>query len=293
MSMNSQILSKEQVLIVGCGDIGARVSQILADNYAITGLRRNPTGNSDTINYQACDVTDPIQLVSVIQQGRYDVVLITMTPGERSDSGYERAYVQTCRNLVDALRQNVHQPRLALFVSSTAVYGQDDGSWVDEDSITEPESFSGKRLLQAERIIQSGGLTAVIIRFSGIYGPGRNYLLEQIRQGRANMSAQITNRIHADDCAGVIAHLINMQRQQILAPIYIGTDSAPVSMAEVVGWLAEKLGVALPVVEHQLTAVPGNKYCSNRRLLSTGFQFMYADYRAGYKVILSGLASTN
>ena len=287
MRINSNTLSKEQVLIVGCGDIGERLAKALPDTYQVTGLRRTPPANLAYLQYIACDATDARQLDKVIQQHVFDVIIVSMTPSERSDAGYERAYVQTCRNLVASLRTQPHQPRLVLLVSSTGVYGQDDGSWVDENSPTEPTSFSGKRLLEAEKIIQNSALATLIVRFSGIYGPNRNRLIEMVRGKRASLSPQITNRIHADDCAAALAHLVEQHHHgKLLDRIYIATDSAPTPMAEVLTWLAQQMGMSDFASNTQINE-GGNKACSNQRLLATGFQLRYPSYREGYAAMLA------
>lgn len=284
--MNSQSLSKEQVLIVGCGDIGERLAQCLPrDMYEVTGLRRNPPTDSSLLRYQACDVNDSAQLATVLTQD-FAVIVITMTPGERSDAGYERAYVQTCRNLVNALKTRPCKP-LLVFVSSSAVYAQVDGSWVNESSLTQPDSFSGKRLLEAEAIIQQSTYPNTIVRFSGIYGPNRHRLIEQVRQGKASASTHFTNRIHADDCARSLAHLIDIYRKgEMLQAVYLATDSSPAPMVEVVTWLAGQMGVE-DFLSDDATNERGNKRCSNQRLLDSEFVLRYPTYKEGYAVMLA------
>jgi nucleoside-diphosphate-sugar epimerase len=280
--------SREQLLIIGCGDLGWRLAQRLDQtNYQITGLRRHPPADHPWLRYYACDATCADQLEASLIKGA-EVIVISMTPAERSDAGYTTAYVQTCRNLVDGLRRQQQIPRLIIFVSSTAVYGQDDGSWVDENSPTQPDSFSGKRLLEAEQIIRESGFAHTIVRFSGIYGPGRNRLIEQVKQGRASASPHITNRIHADDCAGVLAHLINLQRRQALDELYIATDSGPAPMIDVVNWIAGELGIS-DFLSPEAINERGNKRISNRRLLASGYELQFADFRSGYAPLLAGL----
>ena len=287
MAMNSQSLSKEQVLIVGCGDIGRRLAECLSrEKYAVTGLRRTLTTDLPYLHYQACDVTDTAQLASVLKQN-FSVIVITMTPSERSDAGYETAYVQTCQSLVDTLNAQSLEPRLLVFISSSAVYAQMDGGWVDENSLTEPGNFSGKRLLEAEAIIRDSRYRNTILRFSGIYGRDRNRLIEQVRQGNASASIHFTNRIHADDCARTINHLIELNRSgKNVDPIYLASDNAPAPMVEVVSWLAEQMGIENFLSETAANE-RGNKRCSNQRLLDSGFVFHYSTYRDGYKKVLA------
>jgi nucleoside-diphosphate-sugar epimerase len=285
--MNSQILSDTKLLIVGCGDIGARLANILPTTFKITGLRRNPPKGSSRVHYEKCDVTDPTQIDFVIKNNHFDMIVITMTPSERTDAGYQRAYVQTCKNLVASLDAHQHKPSLLIFISSTGVYGQNDGSWVNEDSPTQPDTFSGKRLLEAEQIIRDSGFNHVIVRFSGIYGPGRNRLVDAVKQGRASHSTHYTNRIHVDDCAGAIAHFADLYLQgKTLENIYIATDSAPAPMCKVIDWLSDQMGVANPQTDLSKPHEGGNKRCSNSRLLNSGYPLCYPSYKEGYQKLL-------
>lgn len=287
--MTNSTNDPQKLLILGCGDIGQRLAQQLAPRgYRVTGLRRSPCADLAQLQYRQGDAADAACLDGLWREG-FDVVLITMTPAERSDAGYRRAYVDSCHQLVASLARQQHRPRLLLFVSSTSVYGQDDGSWVDEESPACPTNFSGRRLLEAEQLLQEGaarlGIASCIVRPSGIYGPGRQRLIELVRAGRASASSHYTNRIHADDLAGALAHLIERQRQLPLAPLYLASDSAPAPMAEVVAWLAQQMGVGdCPAAGAQ--GERGNKRICNRRLLDAGYRLRYPDYRAGYTELL-------
>lgn len=275
--------SSKKILIVGCGDIGHRLAgQLDVKRFQTTGIRRHCPPDTAYLRYQPCDANQPDELLNVVSQG-FDIILITMTPAERSDAGYERAYVNTCKYLVAALTELNQRPELIIFVSSTAVYAQQDGSWVDENSPTEPTNFSGKRLLEAEAVIRHSGLPHTLLRLSGIYGPGRNRLIEQVVQQRASGSPDYTNRIHVDDCAGFIAHLIN--NYQDISPIYVVTDCAPTPMVEVVSWIAKRLGIE-DFLSTEATNERGNKRLSNRRMLSTGYHLRYQSFRDGYTTLL-------
>jgi nucleoside-diphosphate-sugar epimerase len=265
--VNSEKLLPPRVLILGCGDLGVRLAARLPqDQYQVVGVRRSSVPDNPFIHYRRCDLSEPGALHQLLAEPA-EIIVITMTPTER----------------------------LLLFVSSTSVYGQQDGSWVDEDSPTEPASFSGKRLLEAEALIRASGFPHCILRFSGIYGPGRTRLIEQVRQGRAVLSAAFTNRIHADDCAGVLAHLINQVREgQQPEPLLVATDSTPAPMAEVVNWLAMHLETdRARFAPDQIDRERGNKRCSNARLLRSGYELLYPGYQQGYAALLNLPAASN
>lgn len=282
-------MNSEKLLVCGCGDLGRRLAGELAgEHFQITGLRRHPPASDRApLNYVAADTNDREALTRALAPG-FAVIVITMTPGERSDAGYRRAYVDTCHHLVAALDSLDQRPRLIVFVSSTGVYGQHDGEEVDEDSSTEPERFSGRRLLEAERVIADSGHPYTVVRFSGIYGPGRGRLIEQVRSGRAALARHYTNRIHADDCAGFLAHLIRRSGEgEPPAPLYLATDSRPAPKAEVVAWLAARLGTdTARFAPDEPSPRAGNKRCLNHRLLASGYRLKYPSYQEGYAALL-------
>jgi hypothetical protein len=101
-----------------------------------------------------------------------------------------------------------------------------------------------------------------------------------------------TNRIHRDDCAGILQFLVGRRlRGEFLAPLYLGVDSEPAPMWEVRHWIAAELGVALDDAagDAQGGRAPGSKRCSNRRLLEAGYAFRYPDFRAGYAPLIAAL----
>jgi nucleoside-diphosphate-sugar epimerase len=179
--------AQEKLLILGCGDIGLRlVRQLSADHYLIQGVRRREIPHGfPNFTWVTADLYQPSSISAILKASTPDVILVTMTPDDRSDHAYKKAYVDTCQSLIENLRLLQQKPRLILFVSSTSVYVQDDGSWIDELSVTEPKTFSGQRLLEAETLLRTSDLPVLIVRFSGIYGPGRtrlNFILYRFYQ---------------------------------------------------------------------------------------------------------------
>jgi nucleoside-diphosphate-sugar epimerase len=276
---------KEKCLIIGCGDIGQRLARQIAPlGYQVTGLRRSAVADLTYLRYHCGDVNNPADLQALLEEN-FSVIVISITPDEYTDAGYQRAYVTSCKNLLHTLDQQQRTPRLILFVSSTAVYAQNDGSWVDETSPCEPTSFSGRHLLEAEDLLRNSDHPYCIVRFSGIYGPGRNRLIEQVNQKRASASTAFTNRIHVEDCAGFIAHLIEQGKYQPLEPVYVATDSRPTPMIDIVSWIAKQSSVE-DFLSPAVTNARGNKRLSNRLMLATGYQLRYESFEKGYQEML-------
>ena len=128
------------------------------------------------------------------------------------------------------------------------------------------------------------------LRLGGIYGPGRTRLLENVRSGRARYRAgtpRYTNRIHRDDCAGAIAHLMQEEAPQ---PLYLGVDDDPAEEVVVLRWLAGVLGAPEPRPEKGVGAGDrrsrGNKRCQNALLRDTGYTFHYPTFREGYTSLI-------
>ncbi len=282
--------SRQTVLLLGCGEVGHQLAlQLPGDRFRCIGVRRRAMPSYDFIEYRRADICDPGALQAVLPP-RVDVVIITATPNERSDSGYEQAYVGSVRSLLQCLGSSSAAPRLVLFASSTSVYAQCAGEWVDESSPTEPTGFSGVRMLEAEQLLLNSPWRASCVRFSGIYGPGRQRLIKQVVDGEGSAAEppQYGNRIHVEDCGGVLAHLLQLQTEQQREPeaLYLASDSDPAPMHEVKQWIAGQLH--LP--PHHLRVTPGgergSKRCSNQRLLASGYRFRYPGYRDGYRTAI-------
>jgi nucleoside-diphosphate-sugar epimerase len=241
-------------------------------------------------------VTADLGLVASLEElpAGIDAVFYMASPGGPDDGYYRAAYVDGLSNLLAVLDRRGERPKRIFLVSSTAVYAQDDGSWVDESSPTEPTHFSGKRLLEAEELLRSCPFAATIIRFGGIYGPRRVRLIENVRAGRAvyrKSPPQWTNRIHRDDCAGVLQHLMRLERP---ASVYLGVDCEPAEDGAVLRWLAGVLGAPTPRAvragDPGLRSMRGgNKRCRNDRLVESGYRFRYPTFREGYRAVIEEL----
>lgn len=298
-------MTQETILLLGFGDIAQRLTKRLgqnpSNNYSITGVRRSKmdSEHSDTaqvntvqLDMVQADVRDETMMTSLLQK-TFDVIVVTMTPSEMNDEGYRQAYVETSQVLLQTLEAQSYQPRLIIFVSSTGVYGQQNTEWVDEHSATLPSVYSGKRLLEAEQLFLKSKIPCCIVRFSGIYGPGRQRLIEQViaGHGAAKEPVLYSNRIHADDCAGVLAHLIEKQKRDKIESLYLATDCEPVPLYDVKQWLAGQLALS----ENHLQPKPlgrtlrSSKRCRNTRLLESGYQFIFPTFRDGYRSVLKKL----
>lgn len=281
------------ILIAGCGDVGTELGIRLAqDGHTVWGLRRHCDTLPASVHPFPADLTKMETLHALPPE--LDVVFYTAAPTVSSAEGYRAVYVDGLRHLRAALVAQGHHLRRFFFTSSTGVYGQTSGEWVDEMSPTEPTHFSGRCLLEGEQVVLDGSFPATILRLGGIYGPGRTRLVDSIRQGTAVCTEGpplYTNRIHRDDCVGALRHLLHLPQTD---PLYVGVDYEPADQCTVLRWLAFQLGLPSPRQE-ALTDSPArsrrsNKRCSNRKLAATGYTFRYPTFREGYSAVLAATA---
>ncbi|MDO6564716.1 SDR family oxidoreductase [Amphritea sp. 1_MG-2023] len=278
-------LNRDQILIAGCGDIGSQLGlNLVAQGHSVVGLRRNISQLPQGIQGITADLSQPDTLSALPQA--IDSVFYIVSAGRRDETVYQQAYPQGLQNLLNALHQQAIQPRQLFFISSTAVYHQQHDEWVDENSVTEPDNFSGRIMLAAEKIALDSDIPATVVRFSGIYGPGRNYMLGQVNRGIGYPSTppRYSNRVHRDDCVGALAYLYHLSQQQPLLTCYLVSDDTPAPLDEVSDWLAQQLGVE--ITERSARRTIGSKRCRNTRIKQSGYQFKYPDYQAGYPELI-------
>jgi nucleoside-diphosphate-sugar epimerase len=285
-------MPKASVLIAGCGDIGSRLATRLLDSdWQVYGLRRSIDRLPAGVIGVAGDLFGA-QCPAQWPTGQIDYLVYSAAATDHDEAGYQAAYVDGLKHTLNWLEQNGQRPKRLLFVSSSSVFGQKDGEWVDETSPAQASNYSGRIMLDAEQVALNSALAASVVRLTGIYGPGREWMLGQVRKGyRVAVDPPLYgNRIHADDAAGLLAFLLEADREgKTLDDIYIGVDNAPVPLAEVVGWLRERLGVT-EWAEETSTRRAGSKRCSNARAKALGWEPRYSSYREGYAAILDGKA---
>lgn len=269
-----------RVLIAGCGDVGNILATLLLkDNHVVYGLKRNTSSLPVGVIPIQADLLKPETLddLPVVDQ-----LVFMPTPASRDKEGYEDIFIRGWKNLWDNLKKS---PRRSLLVSSTAVFGEARGGVVSEETVPGPTGFNGKVLLEMEQLASRCTKDLIVARVSGIYGPGRERLI-RIAATEPHEVQQFppvyTNRIHLDDVAAALKHLLGLDNP---AALYLVTDDLPAPRYDVIEWLAKEQGKPPP---HGVTADQVNcgKRVSNRRLRDSGFKLTYPDYRSGYGAVL-------
>jgi nucleoside-diphosphate-sugar epimerase len=273
---------------VGLGDLGGRVAARLAERGArVTGARRGAGGPPGVATVRA-DVTDPAALEAIPADP--ELLVLCLTPDRYDEAGYRRTFVAGARNVA---RRFARAPLAgAVLVSSTAVYGQGEDAVIDDATPAAGGSWRGAVLREAEAAFDALPGPTTALRLSGLYGPGRTALLERVLRGRGAPREPVhwTNRIHRDDAAEAVAHLLaRAPADQSLPGRVIGSDPAPAPRHEVLVWLAERLGVSL-----EEASGAGDERAPSRRILprfleETGFRWRHPDYRSGFEEVVAEL----
>ncbi len=284
-----------RTLIVGCGYVGlAAGTELARQGHPVSGLRR--TNSSEPVLRQAglqplfADLTRPESLAHV--RPEFDWVVHCISAPNSSVQAYRATYVEATRHLLAWLSKA--PVKKLVYTSSTGVYAQNDGSTVDEVSLTEPATETSRALLEAERLLleaaRQNRCPAVILRVAGIYGPGRGYWLRQFLSGEARLEGdgqRVLNMVHRDDVAGAI--IAALQRGEP-GEIYNITDNEPVTQLEVFTWLSKRLNRPLPPAGKAAPRKRGvtNKRISNECLRTQlGYRLKYPTFREGYAAELA------
>ncbi|QQL45290.1 NAD-dependent epimerase/dehydratase family protein [Sulfuriroseicoccus oceanibius] len=266
------------IVIAGCGYLGSELARQFAHlGDRVIGLVKSLDGTTapDGVELQACDLTDRASLDAVAKhlETKVDVVVHCASTRGGDAEAYHNLYARGSEHLMAAL-----QPKRFVFTSSTSVYGQTDGSEVDELSVTVPLRPTGDVLLEGEGLaVRSGGIA---VRLAGIYGPGRSVVLKRFFDGTATIDEgveRILNQIHRDDAAAAIVHLVNYNA----SGVFNVSDDSQITQRALYSLLSLHFDRPMPdEAPRSLGKRRGwtNKAVSNRKLRSTGWHPKYATF---------------
>lgn len=281
-----------EMLIFGHGYSASYLTPLLtAQGWRVTGTTR-----SDTDRVTAAGATpllwpgDTDALRAAL--ARADAVLVSAAPGEQGDP------------VLADFAPDLAQARLRWlgYLSTTGVYGDRAGGWVDEDSVLDGSGPRGRARIRAEAdwraLAEAHGLPLHIFRLAGIYGPGRGPF-QKVRNGTARRivkPGQVFSRIHVEDIAQVLLASVN-------APAPIGIynlcDDDPAPPQDVIAHAAELLGLPVPPeiafdqAAPQMSPMARSFYADSKRVRNDrikrdlGVQLRYPDYRSGLAAVLA------
>jgi nucleoside-diphosphate-sugar epimerase len=268
------------LLVVGCGYLGSTLaSRRVQEGERVLALARHPERLPATLVPIAGDVSRPDAFDGIVEP--VDRIVFCVGPDRRDVSTYEQCFLRGIEHLLRWIDKSGNASARIVFVSSTSVYGQRNGEWVDESSETHPELPTAKVLLAAESLLRSEAPRAVVLRLAGIYGPERKSLLAPLVDGvpRVARGTGWVNRMYVSDCARALQHLLAHPNPE---PLYVGSDDEPASQEAVWTWLAEHFDLPPSPLRSATSEARGSKRCSNARLKRSGFALLFPTFREGY-----------
>jgi len=311
----------QRFVIFGCGYVGGEMArQALARGLRVTALTRNHA-HADKLRDAGVEIV-MADLASETWHseiaGGAEFVLNTVSSGGGGVEGYRRSYVDGMRSILKWAQRRGTVGTL-VYTSSTSVYPQDQGVFVDESASTEASDERAQLLLEAERILRQpdrcqAGTTAVpveksgrtdgadafpyrryfILRLAGIYGPQRHHLLEQVRRGEVSGSGKHRlNLIHRDDVCAAIFAVLNAP-PAVANEIFNVADDFPTAKQTIVAWLAAQIGVPVPAftgapAAGRRASTPDRVIVSGKLKSTLGWHPRFRSFREGYADILAKL----
>ena len=298
-----------RVVVVGCGYVGLELARQLADRgHVVTGVRRSDSGLDaiESVGEEAdgdgdaggevdaarADATDPASLDALPDA---DAVVFAASSGGRGAAAAREVYVDGLRNVIEAYGSRTETPERLVYTSSTGVYGDHDGAWVDEETPIDPTTEKTRVLAEAERVALAEadevGIDGTVARFAGLYGPDR-YRIDRYLDGP--VTAGYLNMVHRDDAAGAVRFVLDADVARGESILVV--DDEPVDKHAFADWLADACGVSRPAKRSKAERIADgdlsdaaerrihtSKRCSNARLREYGYTFAYPTFREGYR----------
>ena len=276
----------------GIGYVGSALAESLLQNgWSVSGTVRTEE-NCRTLESKGfevfCDngvITEP--MLKALSQASH--ILVSVPPTKDGDVIFD-SYHATLSTLSSV--------RWLGYLSSTVVYGDAEGAWVDEETPTNPNNPRGMRRVEAERQWAGSGFDCHIFRISGIYGPERNPLLK-VKSGSAKpviKDNHVFCRIHIDD---IVATLMASMKNPKAGSIYNLADDEPAASHDVISYAAQLLNItqpiALPIEEAGLSPMALSFYDGCRRIKNEkikqelGVKLKYQSYRQGLKSLVKDI----
>ncbi len=290
-------MSSERVVILGCGYIGIELGRQLTEaGHDVVGVRRSESGckaiEAAGFTAHQADLTSDADRETLPEA---DWLVFAASSGGRNAEAAREIYVEALNEAIEQYGSRESTPDRLVYTSSTGVYGDHDGEWVDESTPLEPTTEKTEVLVEAERVAleesAAYGIDGTVARFSGLYGPDR-YRLDRYINGP--VTEGYLNMVHQEDAAGAVAYLLTADRARDEAVLV--TDDEPVDKWEFADWLAAECDLESPpkrTKQQRLTddglseaarrRILTSKRCSNEYLRTLGYEFRYPTFREGYQ----------
>lgn len=262
-----------RILILGSGDIGLCLAKVLyKQGHQVTTVSRH-SKNIAPIQHLAQDIRE-LKLASDM---RFDWVYVILTPEQRSVTAYQAAFIDTARPVFQALE--THSIQRVILISSTRVYGENTGQWIDDTTTVATHDPIGQTLIAAEQLWSAYWQEKLtIIRPSGLYRANSPYWQRRAHECEEISVLHWTNRLHRQDLVGFLSYLITVNN---LESSYILSDSMPVAESEIINFIRGQNGVS--ILKNVPSQPATGKRITARRLTQSGYCLQYPDFFSAHK----------
>ena len=280
-----------RLLVVGGGYTGQRFALAAQRRgFAVQLTSRDPSRTATNPSWLPFDSASGLLPEPAALAGTTHVLVTTPPDGEGHDP---------CLRQLAPLLQQLPLQWLG-YLSTTGVYGDTGGAWVDETAPLRASSRRSQARVAAEQGWLASGLPVQLFRLPAIYGPGR-CPFQGLHAGSSRLihkPGQVFSRVHVDDIAGALLHCLNLPAHQRPAVVNVADDQ-PCPSSETLGFAAHLLGCKLPAVERyeaiaeQLSPMARSFWAENRRASNRllcqglGYRLRYPSYREGYRASLA------
>jgi len=277
-------IKNKKLLVIGCGKLGQKLGLLAKKTpLDLLGFKRKKI-TSTNIRIEQQDIFDK-SFFDKVKIHSPDFILYSLSADEQSEKSYRRNYVEGLKQVIKSIKY-INNFQHLFFVSSTSVYGDNNDQFIDEFSETSPKNFRGTILLEAENLLNTVKFNSTILRLSGIYGSGRNYMIKLSQDAESWPKVdRWTNRINEDDAANFIIFLLNQCLQgEIPEKLYLLTDKEPVTLFRLLNWIRQNLNLKNKI---NITSDPIlGKRLRSSIIPSLKFEYKYPTYKQGYKVLI-------
>ena len=267
----------------------------LALGWLVTALTRNPQKAAEAENLGARTILCELQSTDWWGKlsSQYDHAVNCVGAAAPSVDGYRASYLEGMHSIEGWLKKTNQSLQNLIFTSSSSVYPQTDGSLVDEDSTTVGVSARGQILLDAEQVClqvpQTNARRKSVVRFSGLYGPGRHLLVDKIRRGEPMRGSpdRVLNLTHRDDAASAVLAILQSPDSSE-GGIFNASDGQHATRGEIADWVASRVGVHKPAfIGADEDGGPHRRVNSSKLNRVFGWTPRFADFQTGYEDFLA------
>ena len=277
-------IKNKKLLVIGCGKLGQKLGLLAKKTpLDLLGFKRKKI-TSTNIRIEQQDIFDK-SFFDKVKIHSPDFILYSLSADEQSEKSYRRNYVEGLKQVIKSIKY-INNFQHLFFVSSTSVYGDNNDQFIDEFSETSPKNFRGTILLEAENLLNTVKFNSTVLRLSGIYGSGRNYMIKLSQDVESWPKVdRWTNRINEDDAANFIIFLLNQCLQgEIPEKLYLLTDKEPVTLFRLLNWIRQNLNLKNKI---NITSDPIlGKRLRSSIIPSLKFEYKYPTYKQGYKELI-------